>query len=247
MKLLLISLSFLTRLPIRINYEVSQNEFYKSMLLMPIVGLILGLIIYLISMILQYINYIPIRNILLLIIIIYLSGGLHLDGFADTIDGFFSSKNKEKTIAIMKDPHIGTFGVIGLILIIFSYYYVLDFCFSNSILFIIFPIIGRFCGIFLGAYFKASPLNNGLGSEFVKVDSSKIFLIYLIPIIILTYVLLKIMGIISLIITIILAFLEGLMCNKKIDGITGDTIGFTIETTQIFYIFIYIFLSQFRY
>ncbi len=45
---------------------------------------------------------------------IVLTGGIHLDGFADTCDALCSYGDREKRLAILKDPHIGAFGVMWL-------------------------------------------------------------------------------------------------------------------------------------
>lgn len=47
-----------------------------------------------------------------------LTGGLHLDGLADWADGFFGAREREKILAIMKDPRKGTFGVAALVLVL---------------------------------------------------------------------------------------------------------------------------------
>lgn len=47
-----------------------------------------------------------------------LTGGLHLDGFADTVDGFGARGGREAILAVMRDSRIGTFGVIGLFLLL---------------------------------------------------------------------------------------------------------------------------------
>ncbi len=47
-----------------------------------------------------------------------LTGTLHLDGFADTMDGFGARKDRERTLEIMKDSHIGTMGSVALILLL---------------------------------------------------------------------------------------------------------------------------------
>ena len=54
--------------------------------------------------------------IIALIARLLLTGALHEDGLADFIDGFGGGRNRERTLAIMKDSHIGTYGVIGLII-----------------------------------------------------------------------------------------------------------------------------------
>ncbi len=47
-------------------------------------------------------------------IMLYLSGGIHLDGFLDTMDAFSSCRPREKKLEILKDPHIGAFSVLRL-------------------------------------------------------------------------------------------------------------------------------------
>ena len=60
-----------------------------------------------------------VAGIVTLIVWVVLTGGLHLDGLADCCDGLFASVSPERRLEIMKDPHVGAFGVIGLILILF--------------------------------------------------------------------------------------------------------------------------------
>lgn len=50
------------------------------------------------------------------------TGGIHLDGFCDTVDALSSRQTREKKLAILKDPHIGTFAVLGCVV-----YFVLSF------------------------------------------------------------------------------------------------------------------------
>jgi len=49
-----------------------------------------------------------------------LTRGLHLDGLADCADGFWGARDKEKVLAIMKDPRVGAFGVIALVLVLLA-------------------------------------------------------------------------------------------------------------------------------
>ena len=56
----------------------------------------------------------------------FLTRGLHLDGFADTLDGLASGGSKERILEVMRDSRIGAFGVIGLILLIGGKYLALD-------------------------------------------------------------------------------------------------------------------------
>lgn len=57
----------------------------------------------------------PVAVILAIIVRLFLTGALHEDGLADFFDGFGGGTDRERTLAIMKDSHIGTYGVIALI------------------------------------------------------------------------------------------------------------------------------------
>ena len=50
-----------------------------------------------------------------MVLLIILTGGLHLDGFADVCDGFYAGQTKADALRIMKDPHLGTMAVVGII------------------------------------------------------------------------------------------------------------------------------------
>ena len=54
----------------------------------------------------------------LVVLLIILTGGLHLDGFADVCDGFYAGKSKADALRIMKDPHLGTMAVVGIIAVL---------------------------------------------------------------------------------------------------------------------------------
>ncbi len=49
-------------------------------------------------------------------LLVLISGGLHLDGLADTADGLYGNRGREKALAIMKDSRVGAMGAIALVL-----------------------------------------------------------------------------------------------------------------------------------
>jgi len=70
----------------------------------PLVGMLIGVLLVVLRRIFYYLPVSPlIGDTLVLIVWIWLSGGLHLDGFADSIDGFSGGHNKEEILNIMKD------------------------------------------------------------------------------------------------------------------------------------------------
>jgi adenosylcobinamide-GDP ribazoletransferase len=97
------------------------KNFGMSLFFFPVVGGILALINCLIAYVLgRYGHANPLINAAILVgITAFLTGFLHLDGLADSADGFGGGRgNKEKILAIMKDSRIGTFGAVGLIMAI---------------------------------------------------------------------------------------------------------------------------------
>ena len=116
MRKILIAISFFTRFPIKLK-DVSEEEFYDSMIFMPLVGLLVGAILFAVSWALSYIHVIQLQALFTMIVYIWITGGLHLDGFADTVDALFSARDHAKMMEIMKDSRLGSFGAIGLILL----------------------------------------------------------------------------------------------------------------------------------
>ena len=68
--------------------------------------------LYLVSLVLPW----PVAVIAAIIVRLLITGALHEDGLADFLDGFGGGGDRDRILAIMKDSHIGTYGVLGLIL-----------------------------------------------------------------------------------------------------------------------------------
>ena len=100
----LIALQFLTIIPVTNSYIASDKQLGNSTLFYPIIGLMIGSILVLIT---QFISHIPIsiQAILILTIWVMLTGGLHLDGLADSADAWVGGLgSKQRSLEIMKDP-----------------------------------------------------------------------------------------------------------------------------------------------
>ena len=72
--------------------------------------------------------------------LIFLTGGLHLDGWMDASDAFFSYRDKQKRLEIMKDPRVGAFGVLSIIVLLsarFLFIYEITLHAVNSTLFLL--------------------------------------------------------------------------------------------------------------
>lgn len=125
---ILAALIFFTRLPFWKIAEVPKEYYRRVVVLWPYTGILTGgamaLTFVAMSMILPY----TIAVISAIIVRLLITGALHEDGFADFCDGFGGGRDRQRILDIMKDSHIGSYGVIGLIV-----YYALLFASMNSI------------------------------------------------------------------------------------------------------------------
>ena len=243
----IILIQFMTRIPIPLKISYSEKKFGKSIKFFPLVGLIIGLVLYftnfLITVYFKNIFYNKtIIAIFLIILEILIVGIIHIDGLADTFDGLFSYAKKEKMLEIMKDSRIGTNGAVVLILyFITKTVLISEIITTNPKYLIIFPIIARLStpvNAGLSNYARKSGMSNAIISEngiFEAIFSLALSII-------LVFYIIDIKGIVAISIAFIFIIIFMLNVRKKIDGITGDTMGACLELTSILVLFLGIIL-----
>ncbi len=115
---LLIALQFLTRLPVRLPGMPEPRQIGRSLLWYPLVGLLIGLLLLVVAHLLDG-RPAFLQAALLMALWVGLSGGLHLDGLADTADAWVGGYgDRERTLEIMKDPRSGPIAVVVLVLVL---------------------------------------------------------------------------------------------------------------------------------
>ena len=113
-----IALQFLSSLPIRLPGMPQPQELGRSLLFYPLVGVLFGLLLYGVSGLLADAP-LMLHAALLLTLWVLLSGGLHLDGLADSADAWLGGfGDRERTLTIMKDPRSGPIAVVVLVLVL---------------------------------------------------------------------------------------------------------------------------------
>jgi adenosylcobinamide-GDP ribazoletransferase len=109
----------LTRLPTPQTGAPPPDWLARSAKWLPLVGLIVGGVCALVWSLARWIwPEGPVAGVVAIAAGVLLTGGLHEDGLADTADGFGGGQDTAQRLAIMKDSHIGTYGVVALILVI---------------------------------------------------------------------------------------------------------------------------------
>jgi len=112
----LAAITFLTVIPVP-GFIASEKEIENCKRYFFAVGLLVGLLTCLVTRGLLYVFPQPVAAVATVIFMTLLSKGFHLDGLADTADGFMSSRPRERILEIMHDSHIGTMGVLAIVAI----------------------------------------------------------------------------------------------------------------------------------
>lgn len=116
----LTTLAFYTRIPIPANIEFANEMLKKTSRYFPLIGMIVGGIGAAIFLLFYTILPSSIAIIISIITTILVTGAFHEDGFADFCDGFGQGSSPENILEIMKDSHIGSYGIAGLILMLLT-------------------------------------------------------------------------------------------------------------------------------
>lgn len=213
--------------------ESKPESLGRATAFFPLIGLIFGLILFLVDWFLLLILPEQISNIFLILVLLILSGGIHLDGLADTCDGLFSGKGREETLKIMKDSHIGTFGVVAIALILLLKVSLLS-SLSGEVrvaTLIAMPVFARFSTAFAAMLFGAAK-EKGLGKFFSTGVGAIELVIASLTTVIVAVFLFRFQALPMLLGLVMFVLITSLLISRRIGGMTGDTYGALIELTE---------------
>ena len=231
------ALRFLTLLPLPGKIGTTEDELAHAAPFFPLVGFLLGCIAAPAAQLFFYFLPPLPAAVLLTVLLLAFSGGLHLDGLADTADGFLSARSQERILEIMKDSRIGTMGAAALTLLIFLKTACLASLPADKVLAAAFlmPVAGRTAILLLMALLPYAR-EGGLGSLFaVYFNSSAGWGASLGGFLLLTWAAYAVAGPSGLgvvLSVLLLTFLFALLCRCKIGGATGDTLGAACELAE---------------
>jgi adenosylcobinamide-GDP ribazoletransferase len=118
MKRFLAALQFLTIVPLPARWTPDERALEGALPCFPVVGLLTGAAVALADFGLGRLFPVSVTSVLAVILLVAASGALHIDGLADTADGFFSSRPREKILEIMKDSRTGPMGVVAIVAVV---------------------------------------------------------------------------------------------------------------------------------
>lgn len=227
-----IALQFLTRLPVTLAGMPTPEQVGRSLLFYPLVGLLIGLLLLAAQHLLGD-SAVLLQAALLLALWVGISGGLHLDGLADSADAWVGGfGDKQRTLAIMKDPRSGPIAVVVLVLLLLLKFAALVALLENGggLLLLLVPWLAR-CLLPLlfmtTPYVRAGGLGQALAEHLPRRQLPWVLAANAVAMLLFGW---------SALLALLVAggvfiWLRSLML-KRLDGTTGDTAGALLEIAE---------------
>lgn len=228
-----VALQFLTRLPLPKMAVIEDHERGNSLLWYPIVGLLMGGLLVFCAWILVDVSSLT-SAALLLAAWVALTGALHLDGLADSADAWMGGLgSRERSLAIMQDPHCGTGAVVVLVLVLLLKFAALENILAAGDLNLLWiaPVLGRLAVplLFLTTpYVRPGGLGDALSRHLPRRAA------WVVMVITTAFVAGQSeVGILVVLVAALTFFLLRAMMLRRIQGTTGDTAGAMVELVEM--------------
>ena len=227
---------FLSIIPVKAEQSYVSGDLGRAAGWFPLVGAVMGLIAGTANYLLAFAFPPTIRAILVAALWISLSGGLHLDGLADSFDGMINASTPTRRLEIMKDPRLGTFGGIGLVLTILLKFALISTIAPQTALFL-FPFsmgVSRWLLLWAGKQSSARP--GGMGAEFAAGLQKKSFIIgaaFVLPLTGLAFIHCSWPALAALLLAHLTAYSIFRLAATRLGGLTGDIFGLVVEMSEI--------------
>lgn len=232
-----IALSMYSRIPVpRVDWE-KENMRY-AMCFFPMIGVVIGAVMYLAGWLLDKAAVGTLfRGVVFTLIPIIITGGIHMDGFMDTMDALGSWGDREKKLEILKDSHAGAFAILGM-----GCYLMWSVAVWSEL-----PAeVLRVCGVgfvlsralsgFSVVTFPAAR-NSGLLKMFQDGAQKKVVRITMCLYVAAAVIMMAVMNARAMtgaVTGVMIAFLYYIVVSRKqFGGVTGDLAGFFLETAEL--------------
>lgn len=241
---LLINLQFFTIIPLPFEIPMDHIHIKRAIQTFPILGALQGMAFS--SLLWGMMEWTPFSDVavsfLLWFATILITGGIHLDGWMDASDAYFSYRDKQKRLEIMKDPRTGAFGVLSIIMLLsFRFLFIYEVVqMLQPQTYLAIALIPFFSKTVMGGVLLSIPLakKEGLGAFFqgaANISSLWTYIVYIV-IVFLFIITMKMDTLLVAAILFIVSlagfqFLKGKII-KWFGGITGDILGATVEGTE---------------
>jgi len=225
----------MTRLPGPRIERIADENLGKAAAFFPLVGVIVGCATALVFVLLQRDLPLAISVLGAIVFATFITNGLHEDGFADVFDGFGGGWSKERTLEIMRDSHIGVYGVLALVFLVLSKLHLLLALQPNEIWrwLIVAHVASRWPPLVLGAWLPPAR-RDGLG-KLVAQQPGVLELIIGTTTVVITLLLTisRQATLVALLVTGSVTLLSGFYFRRRLQGVTGDCLGAAAQFTEV--------------
>ncbi len=251
MSTFLAALQFLTTIRLR-RSAVNPEKLGQSTVYFPVVGLMIGLVMAGLSWLLNLALPSSVVNVLLLVYLVVITGGLHLDGFMDTCDGL-AGRSVEERLRIMDDSRVGGFAVAGAFCLLLLKYVALNSLPKPAMpaALVLMTVISRWAMVYaISVYPYAKP--EGLGTAFRQAGARwRLLTATLVTLLIVFGIAflnnsarsyaagLTVIFVAWLVTVVVASFLKG-----RLSGLTGDSYGAINEAVEVSVLLAIIFLAR---
>jgi len=246
LKIFFTAVMFYTRIPCPSWVDHSPDYINKSVRYFPLIGWIVGALSGVVFLLGNWLVGPLFGSLLFLTTSVWITGAFHEDGFADVCDGFGGGWTKEQILKIMKDSRVGTYAVVGLILLIFlKISLLMKFAnYANSALLLLVLISGHTLSrmlaatvIFTHEYVREDEKSKArpVAKSYSKTNVFLVLLFGLIPTALISYLTAEWWW---LLLPIPLYLVKMRLANffqRKIGGYTGDCLGATQQVVEVVY------------
>lgn len=233
---------FLTRIPAPYLQRADDEIAQKSLVFYPFVGAIIGALLVVLLLLCWWYNPLASSDLVAALILtmwVLLTGGLHLDGLADSADAWIGGLgNREKTLEIMKDPRVGPIGALSIALVLLVQYAALLALFASGLpgwqvcaILLLVPAMARASVLGLLAttnYVRPQGLATALVSG---ATQSRIFSIASL-IALLAVIVFQQKAVLILLLWLAINVFARRVMIQRIGGCTGDTMGASIAVQE---------------
>jgi len=231
------ALRFLTLFPVPSSWCGDKDNLRKSLFSFPLIGLVIGGIVAGIGFGLGHVLPALPASVFVVVALVAASRGLHLDGLADTADGFFSSRSRERILEIMRDSRTGAMGVVAIATVLLLKVSLLAAAGGPLEwgLVLLMPLAGRCALLVVTAFFPYARPEGGLATVF-RGGRGRLALLALWACVVLFaagWLIESRKGLAAAGASIAVALLFGVYSWRKVGGYTGDTLGATCEIVEL--------------
>jgi adenosylcobinamide-GDP ribazoletransferase len=234
MRIFLIAFQFLTIIPLPVGIRCEKGDLGRSTTFFPLIGFVIGGLLVACNWLISPWIVSPLCNALLITLLTLITGALHLDGLADVCDGMAARGGRERFLAVMKDSQVGAVGAVGLVLGILLKWQALgavppELKWQALLLF---PALARF-GQVLTMTGARHARQDGLGAAVAQGAGAAPLFFAFATVAFAAFYLLGPKGFVPLVALCLLTLTGRLFFQRKLGGLTGDTIGCISELNEI--------------